>query len=532
VDQTSVKAGLGQESGRALEAAGHRAHGHGRSRTNRRRRGVALVIAVVVLVLTGCATTLQGGRASLPDTARGKPVSDQTLSGVESLYASDMVARINAERSARNSAAVPVPALAVDPGLQADAQAWSAQIAASGTVSDPTLPPCSGGPSQVCAFAANSGSSGYGFWPGDGSDGTDGDFMGSAAHRQNELGAAYDDVGVGVTCANNQAWTVEIFGYSIAGEGAALARQANQNALQGDPVPQSPEVASAPSGDPVYCPGQTYGPNGEVTATGGQYPYPYSVPSIAGEPGGTTVVGMASTPGGGGYWLARADGAVDNFGNAGNYGSMANQPLNAPITHIVATPDGKGYWLVAGDGGTFAFGDAGFYGSMGGQPLNAPVVDIAPTPDGKGYWLVASDGGIFSFGDATFYGSMGGQPLNQPVNGMAATPDGKGYWLVASDGGIFSFGDATFYGSMGGQPLNQPVNGMAAAPGGHGYWLVASDGGIFSFGDAGFHGSTGGMTLNAPIVGMATDPATGGYWLVGSDGGIFAFDAPFDGSGA
>ena len=34
-------------------------------------------------------------------------------------------------------------------------------------------------PGQVCAFAANSGDSGYGFWPGDGSDGMDGDYMAS-----------------------------------------------------------------------------------------------------------------------------------------------------------------------------------------------------------------------------------------------------------------------------------------------------------------------------------------------------------------
>ena len=145
---------------------------------------------------------------------------------------------------------------------------------------------------------------------------------------------------------------------------------------------------------------------------------------------GSPAVGIASTPHGQGYWIAKADGAVQIFGNAPYCGSMAGQPLNQPIDHIVATPDGKGYWLVAADGGTFAFGDAPFYGSMGGQPLNAPIVDIAPTPDGQGYWLVASDGGIFSFGDAGFYGSTGAIHLNQPVNGMAPTPTAgaTGWW--------------------------------------------------------------------------------------------------------
>ena len=241
------------------------------------------------------------------------------------------------------------------------------------------------------------------------------------------------------------------------------------------------------------------------------------------------VVGMAAAPGGNGYWIADAQGAVSAHGDAGFYGSMAGRPLNAPITHIVATADGGGYWLVAADGGTFAFGDAGFYGSMGGRPLNAPVVDIAPTKDGGGYWLVASDGGIFAFGDAHFSGSMGGQPLNRPVVGIAPDDVTGGYWEVATDGGIFAFG-APFYGSMGAQPLNSPVNGMEPTADDDGYRFVAGDGGIFAFGDAPFYGSMGGSRLNEPIVGMAGDPATDGYWLVAADGGVFSFDAPFFGA--
>jgi hypothetical protein len=241
------------------------------------------------------------------------------------------------------------------------------------------------------------------------------------------------------------------------------------------------------------------------------------------------VTGMASTPGGGGYWLVNAQGGVTGLGSAQVYGSMAGRALNAPIAHIVATPDGKGYWLVAADGGIFAFGDAGFYGSMGGKHLNARVVDVAPTANGKGYWLVASDGGIFSFGDAAFHGSMGGQHLNRPVVGISADGATGGYWEVATDGGIFAF-DAPFLGSTGSIVLNQPVNGMAATSHGDGYWFVAADGGIFAFGRAAFHGSMGGAPLRAPVVGMADDASTGGYWLVGSDGGIFAFDAPFEGA--
>jgi hypothetical protein len=489
------------------------------------------VAATAVLLMAGLLTSV----ALVAPTPASADTVPGGLGGLQSLYAQDLVARINAERAARNAPGSPVPLVQVNNGLQGYAQAWSAHIAATGAVADPPLPPCnpSGGAAQVCIFAANSGNTGYGYWPGDGSDGMNGAYMGSAGHRENELGAAYTSVGVGVTCSGNQAWTVEVFGYAYGDYPAASARQAAQNSRQGVPVPAGPQVAGLQTGQPVYCPGQVVGPNNLVSATGGQFAYPYGVPAVPGEPSASTVssaVGLATVPQGTGYWVVRSNGAVTAHGSALNYGSMAGQPLTAPITHVVATPDGKGYWLVASDGGIFAFGDAAFYGSMGGRRLNAAVVGLAPTPDGKGYWLVASDGGIFAFGDAHFKGSMGAHRLNAPIVGMSDDRSTGGYWLVASDGGIFSFG-APFKGSTGNRRLNKPVNGMAGTANGGGYWFVASDGGIFSFGQAGFFGSAGAVHLNAPIVGMANDLATGGYWLVAADGGIFAFNAPFYGAG-
>jgi Cysteine-rich secretory protein family len=497
--------------------------------------GLGALVAVVLVVVAGLATPRQQA-GSLPAQASTLPGG---LGGVQALYAEDLAARVNAERAARTSPGAPIPQLRVDGGLQAAAQAWSAHLAAIGTVTDPPLPACTGSggsapaPNQVCILAANAGSSGYGYWPGDGSDGVDGTYMASTWHRQNILGAAYSDVGVGVTCSANQAWTVELFGYAYGDSPSATARQASQNALDGHPVASGPVAAGAPSGDPVYCPGQTVGPNGAVTASGGQYPYPFAVATVAGEPNGNgpaAAVGLAATADANGYWVARADGGVSAHGDAVNDGSMAGVPLAAPVSHIVATPDGKGYWLVAGDGGIFSFGDAGFYGSMGARPLNAPVLDMAPTPDGRGYWLVAGDGGVFAFGDAVFRGSMGGRALNRPVVGMAPDNATGGYWLVASDGGIFSFG-APFFGSAGRLTLNQPVNGMAVTPDGRGYWFVAADGGIFACGDAAYRGGTGGRALDAPMVGMAADRVTGGYWMVGADGGVFTFAAPFYGAG-
>jgi hypothetical protein len=245
----------------------------------------------------------------------------------------------------------------------------------------------------------------------------------------------------------------------------------------------------------------------------------------------SSVVGMAATHSGNGYWLVNQAGAVQPFGDAVAYGSLAGVPLAQPVVGMAATPDGNGYWLVAADGGIFTFGDAPFDGSTGGVHLRKPIVGMSGYPAADGYRFVASDGGIFDF-DAPFYGSLGGVQLVQPVVGMAATPTGRGYWMVASDGGIFTFGDAGFHGSLGGVHLVQPIVGMAATPTGQGYWLVASDGGVFTFGDAGFHGSLGGVHLAQPIAGMAATRSGQGYWMVARDGGVFTFgDAVFYGSG-
>ena len=502
----------------------------------RRRAGITALTAVAALASFAMVAPAAG--AGVPPGATAPAASPAGIGAVQSLYAQDLLARINADRASRNTATQPVPSLVADAGLTAAAQTWSASIAAANNVVDPSLGTCAapggGLPSagQLCLLAANAGRSGNGFWPGDGSDGMEAAYLASTGHRQNMLNAGYTAAGVGVTCNGGQAWTVELFGFVYGDLAAAGGRQSAQDTAEGNPVPQQPQVAGTRTGNPVYCPGQVIGPTGQITSTGGQISYPYPVPGVPGEPGAAmpgAAVGIATSAGSSGYWIAKANGAVSVHGTAGNYGSMAGASLTAPISHIIATPDGQGYWLVASDGGIFAFGDATFYGSMGGQHLNAPVVGLAATSDGHGYWLVASDGGIFAFGDAAFLGSMGGSHLNQPAVGMGAAADG-GYWLVARDGGIFSYGAASFYGSTGGSPLNQPIVGMAGSNSGHGYWLVASDGGVFSFGDASFHGSTGALTLVSPITGMAADLGSGGYWLVAGDGGVFAFDAPFEGA--
>ena len=53
-----------------------------------------------------------------------------------------------------------------------------------------------------------------------------------------------------------------------------------------------------------------------------------------------------------------SDGGVYSFGDARFMGSTGGMHLNAPVVGHASTPDGGGYWLVASDGGVYSFGDA------------------------------------------------------------------------------------------------------------------------------------------------------------------------------
>ncbi|HUC04805.1 MAG TPA: immunoglobulin domain-containing protein [Acidimicrobiales bacterium] len=239
-----------------------------------------------------------------------------------------------------------------------------------------------------------------------------------------------------------------------------------------------------------------------------------------------------------GVLLAHADGAVTvetpggiSCSNVTYDGSMYGTALNKPIVGIASVPGGNGYWLAASDGGVFSFGSAVYHGSTGNLKLNAPIVGIASTPDGGGYWLVASDGGVFTFGDARYYGSMGGVKLNKPIVGMAVTPDGGGYWLAGADGGVFSFGDAGFVanGSLpalgitpagSGLPhsLNAPIRFISGSPDGGGYRMIGGDGGVFDFGDAQYYGSAA-LTVGTEWEALAPTDDNGGYWLFSNSAG-------------
>ncbi len=86
------------------------------------------------------------------------------------------------------------------------------------------------------------------------------------------------------------------------------------------------------------------------------------------------ITGIAGVHGNGGVWLVGADGGVfappvleedTTVAQAPFYGSLPALGVSpaAPVVGIVSTPDGGGYWLLGADGGVFSFGNASFYGS-------------------------------------------------------------------------------------------------------------------------------------------------------------------------
>jgi len=266
-----------------------------------------------------------------------------------------------------------------------------------------------------------------------------------------------------------------------------------------------------------------------------------SFPDIAGEPipfgaaryfgaaadkdVGASVVGMAASSGGRGYWIATVKGTVLAFGHAKPEGSI-RRDAHCHVVAIAATRDGRGYWLACNSGAVLAFGDAERHGPLNARGLRSPVVGMAATPRDKGYWLVTSGGAVLHYGNARFLGSAVGENLGDRIVAMAATPDGRGYWLVAADGRVFRYGDARFFGSATGEHLRDHIVAIEVTPGGRGYWLVASGGGVFSYGDARFFGAASSAIRENPIVAAAAVPDGDGYWLLPSTEAPFGLPPP------
>jgi hypothetical protein len=79
---------------------------------------------------------------------------------------------------------------------------------------------------------------------------------------------------------------------------------------------------------------------------------------------------------------------VFSFGDA-RFVGVQGGPVAQSIVGMAASRSGRGYWLVGSDGGVFSFGDAGFFGSLGGVRLSRPIVGMAASRSGRGYWVLA-----------------------------------------------------------------------------------------------------------------------------------------------
>ena len=103
------------------------------------------------------------------------------------------------------------------------------------------------------------------------------------------------------------------------------------------------------------------------------------------------------------------------------HGSLGGRHLAGPVVGMAPTPGGGGYWLASTDGGVFTFGDAGYVGSVPGQGIDrhVPVAGLLASPGGRGYWLVGRDGAVYTYGDAAFLGSLVGKRLAAPITGAA-----------------------------------------------------------------------------------------------------------------
>lgn len=218
-----------------------------------------------------------------------------------------------------------------------------------------------------------------------------------------------------------------------------------------------------------------------------------------------------------GYWLYTVRGSV--YGSAGTswLGSLPSRRVRTTsIVGMASTVDGRGYWLASSSGRAYAFGDAPkLRASAQGHRIAGIVTDPR-----RGYWLFTASGNVYRGSGAGWFGSAAARHAQTPIVGMASTADGRGYWMVSWSGRVYAFGDANKV--RGASPVRS-VAGIVADPRG-GYWLFSTSGNVYRGGGAGWFGSVAAYRVKKPsIVGMAPTSDGGGYWLVGSSGRVYSF---------
>jgi hypothetical protein len=119
-----------------------------------------------------------------------------------------------------------------------------------------------------------------------------------------------------------------------------------------------------------------------------------------------------------GYWLVTQTGGVYKFGNAPQIGG-ANFTLSSVVA-MATTPSGDGYYMFLQNGQVADFGDAT---TDGGNASSSPIVFGQDTSTGKGFWEFAANGAVTTYGDAPFEGDTATQgigQLNKPITAAIA----------------------------------------------------------------------------------------------------------------
>ena len=173
---------------------------------------------------------------------------------------------------------------------------------------------------------------------------------------------------------------------------------------------------------------------------------------------GVTATGIAFDSATGGYWVLSSSGIVEGFNapflgephiRSGGWGQFP------AAVAIAAAPDGAGYYVLRANGAVDAYGVSAD-GSLAGHlhyAATAPVVAvaIAVDPTTGGYWIATSTGDVAGF-DAPNYGSplsgAHGTYGGLAVSALAATTSGTGYYVLEANGAVENSGTAPPHGSL------------------------------------------------------------------------------------
>jgi hypothetical protein len=194
--------------------------------------------------------------------------------------------------------------------------------------------------------------------------------------------------------------------------------------------------------------------NGEVDAYGAPA---YGSLASGSLPLGTTATGIAFDSATGGYWVISSNGKVQGFNapflgephiRSGGWGQYP------AAVAIAAAPNGAGYYVLRANGAVDAYGVRG-QGSLAGRlryGATAPVVAvaIAVDPATGGYWIATSTGEVANFdapNDGSPWVGADGTYDGVPVSAVAAAPGGAGYYVLRANGVIDSYG-AVSHGSL------------------------------------------------------------------------------------